>query len=80
MTTLYYSERYNSYFVISDGLKYSTSDKLVNAFRTRKAAMPITDKVFRILTRDRQILFQHETSDIEEAFHLCQQLNPELFI
>lgn len=80
MTTLYYSDRYNSYFVISDGFKYATSDKLVNAFRNRKAAIPISDKVFQILTRDRQILFQHETSDIAEAYRLCKQLNPELFI
>lgn len=80
MTTLYYYDIYNSYFVISDGFKYSTSNTLVKAFRNRKAAMPISDKVFQILTRDRQILFQHETSDIGEAYRLCQQLNPELFI
>lgn len=79
MTTLYYSPEYKSYYIIADNCKYSTSLSIKEAFYGRFLG-PISDKVFNLMTTNRTVLFQHETNDPIEAYHIFKSTHPEYFI
>lgn len=79
MTTLYYYPEYKSYFIIVDGNKVSTSLTIKGAFYGNNIGS-ISEKVFTLMTADRDILFQHETSDPVEAYRIFESTHPEYFI